>query len=159
MNAQGHFECTGASCTIGRRGDRYDIIAGMWTFVTTDRAIARIDDRSYAYFGWWRRDLRENETYSYYPFFGIAPDCDDRRRPTPSVHGNDRRLAPPSIMLTGSASYRGPAIGQYAIYQPLNGQSGTGEFTADAELTANFGNDGHALRNGDELQQRRRVGR
>ena len=139
MNAQGHFECTGASCTIGRRGDRYTVIAGTWVFKATDRAIARIDDRSYAYFGWWRRDLRENETYSYYPFFGIAPDA---------TTGGNQPLQYSATSdanafgnLTGSATYAGAAIGQYAIYQPLNGQSGTGAFTADAELTANFGND------------------
>ena len=139
MNAQGHFECTGAPCTIGRRGDRYTVIAGTWVFKTTDRANARLDDRSYAYFGWWRRDLRENETYSYLPFFDIAPNATTGGGVTleysatsdPTAFGN----------LTGSATYAGDAIGQYAIYQPLNGQSGTGAFTADAELTANFGND------------------
>ena len=138
MNAQGHFECTGAPCTIGRRGDRYTVIAGTWVFKTTDRANARIDDRSYAYFGWWRRDLRENETYSYLPFFDIAPDATTGGGATLQYSATSDTAA--FNALTGSASYRGPAIGQYAMYQPLNGQSGTGAFTADAELQANFGN-------------------
>ena len=137
MNASGHFECTAAPCTIGRRGNRYTV-SGTWMFKTTDRAIARIDDRSYAYFGWWRRDLRENETYSYLPFFDIAPDATTGGiQPLQYSATSD---ATAFGNLTGSATYAGPAIGQYAIYQPLNGQSGTGAFTADAELQANFGN-------------------
>ena len=142
MGASGHFECTEAPCTIGRRGDRYVVIGAdtdTWRFVTTDRAIARIDDRSYAYFGWWRRDLRENETYSYHPFAAVAPDAPTGGTDTLQYSATSDTTN--FNALTGSASYRGPAIGQYAIYQPLNGQSGTGEFTADAELTANFGNE------------------
>ena len=64
--------------------------------------------------------------------------CDNRRRPTLQYSATSDETN--FDALTGSATYAGPAIGQYAIYQPLNGQSGTGEFTADAELTANFGN-------------------
>ena len=139
MGASGHFECTGqAACTIGRRGDRYTVISGTWVFKTTDRANARLDDRSYAYFGWWRRDLRENETYSYLPFFDIADDATTGGGATLQYSATSDETN--FDALTGSATYAGPAIGQYAIYQPLNGQSGTGEFTADAELTANFGN-------------------
>lgn len=140
MNAQGHFECTGAPCTIGRRGDRYTVIAGTWVFKTTDRAIARIDDRSYAYFGWWQRERRENGTYSYLPFFGVAPDAASGDNTTANLQYSATSDTAAFNALTGSASYRGPAIGQYAIYQPLNGQSAAGEFTADAELQANFGN-------------------
>ena len=139
MNASGHFECTVAPCTIGRCGDRYTV-TGTWVFKATDRAIARIDDRSYAYFGWWRRDRRENETYSYLPFAAVAGTATTGGGQTltySATAGGGTNFD----ALAGSATYAGPAIGQYAIYQPLNGQSGTGEFTADAELTANFGND------------------
>ena len=40
--------------------------------------------------------------------------------------------------LEGSATYEGPAIGQYAIYQPLGTQSNHGAFKATARFTANF---------------------
>ena len=43
--------------------------------------------------------------------------------------------------LQGSATYEGPAIGQYAIYQPLGDQSNHGEFKATARFTANFDRD------------------
>ena len=137
QSASGHFVCTG-TCTVGRRGDRYDLVSGSWTFVTTDRANVRLDDRSYAYFGWWRRDLRENETYSYLPFATVAPDATSGGGATLQYSATSD--ATNFNLLTGSATYRGPAMGHWAMYQPLNGQSGTGEFTANAELQADFGN-------------------
>ena len=122
--ASGHFHCRSDACTIGRRGNSYVFPgASVWEFVTTDRATARIDDRSYAYFGWWRREQRSNETFSYLPFFDIAENA---------MTGGGQTLSYTATtgsgfdLLTGSATYRGPAIGQYAIYQPLGGQSGTG---------------------------------
>ena len=135
--ASGYFHCMSAACTIGRRGNSYVIVAGTWEFVTTDRATARIDDRSYAYFGWWRREQRDNETFSYVPFFGVAPNAETGGGTTlqySATAGGGSAFD----NLTGSATYRGPAVGQYAIYQPLGGQSGTGAFTAQAELAANF---------------------
>ena len=146
MGASGHFECgrtDTSACIIGRRGNRYTIESGLWTFETTDRANARIDDRSYAYFGWWRREHRENDTYSYLPFVGIAPDA-ETGGDKPLAYSVKEASSAAFNNLTGSATYTGPAIGQYAIYQPLNGESGTGEFTADVELTANFGTDNTA---------------
>ena len=40
--------------------------------------------------------------------------------------------------VTGIATYQGPAVGQYAIYQPLGDESSHGAFTATATLTADF---------------------
>ena len=40
--------------------------------------------------------------------------------------------------VNGTATYSGPAVGYYAIYQPLGTQSGHGEFSATATLTADF---------------------
>ena len=54
--------------------------------------------------------------------------------------------------LQGSATYEGPAIGQYAIYQPLSTQSNHGEFKATARFRANFDRQ-HAL--GERLRVRR----
>ena len=39
---------------------------------------------------------------------------------------------------TGSATYRGPAAGRYAVYEPDTGESGIGSFTASATLQADF---------------------
>ena len=35
--------------------------------------------------------------------------------------------------VSGTATYQGPAVGYYAIYQPLGGQSGTGRFQRHGE--------------------------
>ena len=142
MGASGHFECTGqTACRIGRRGDRYIVVSGDWVFKTTDRAIARHADRSYAYFGWWQRQRRENETFSYLPFAAVAGPATTGGGQTLNYAASATNDTQSDFNeLTGSATYRGPAIGQWALYQPLNGQSGAGEFTAQAELTANFGN-------------------
>ena len=43
-----------------------------------------------------------------------------------------------STAVNGTATYSGPAVGYYAIYQPLGTQSGHGEFNATATLTADF---------------------
>lgn len=137
QGASGHFECTGAAaCTIGRRGDRYVTVSGTWVFKTTDRATVRIEDRSYAYFGWWKRQQKSNETYSFLPFAGIAGDATTGGNATLQYSATSDTTA--FNALTDSATYRGPAVGQYAIYQPLGGESSTGAFTARTELTANF---------------------
>ena len=89
------------------------------------------------YFGWWRRQQGSNETFSYVPFAGIAPDTMEGDGDNLSFRATND--VPNFTLLTGSAAYRGPAAGQYAISQALGGQSGTGAFTARAEFTANFG--------------------
>ena len=125
--ASGHFHCAAAECTIGRRGDRYVIVDGPWTFHATDRARALVDDESYMYFGWWRREQRSDGSFSYAVFSG-----------TDGGHLATSNGGTQFDALGSSATYRGPAVGQYSIYQPLGAQSGTGSFTAQAVLTADF---------------------
>ena len=125
--ASGYFHCTAQPCTIGRRGDRYTIVEGTWAFHTTDAARALIDDKSYMYFGWWKREQKSNEMLTFETFHGVKAAAY-----LATVDATNFNL------LGGSATYRGRAIGQYAIYQPLGAQSGTGSFTASAMLTANF---------------------
>ena len=129
--ASGYFHCTGQDdCTIGRRGDRYTLESGTWTFHTTDTARALIDDKSYMYFGWWKREQKSDETQSFQTFYDVT-----------NAHSATEDNGDNFDLLTGSATYRGPAIGQYAIYQPLGAQSDSGSFTASAVLTADFSND------------------
>ena len=119
--ASGTFECSG-TCTITHRGgDVYEASSG-WTFITSASARVSVDDDSYMYFGWWKRDQKTPRSLTFATFSGGAHEVDDIP--------ND---------LTGTATYTGQAAGQYAIYQPAGGESGTGSFTASAELTANFG--------------------
>ena len=41
--------------------------------------------------------------------------------------------------MTGTATYKGPAVGYYSFYEPLGSNSEYGEFTAKATLRADFG--------------------
>ena len=125
--ASGYFHCTAQPCTIGRRGNRYTVVAGTWAFHATDAARALVDDASYMYFGWWKRELKSDESLSFQTFAGGMPA--DHSATTNATAFN---------ALTQTATYRGPAVGQYAIYQPLGAQSSAGSFTASAVLTANF---------------------
>ncbi len=134
QGASGYFQCAAtqsAACTIGRRGNRYIEVAGEWSFHATDTARALVDDKSYMYFGWWRRVQTEDGTQSFQRF----------RNGLSSDHAATIGSGSAFTALTGSATYRGPAAGQYAIYQPLGTQSDSGSFTASAVLTADFDSD------------------
>ena len=121
--ASGHFQCETQPCTIGRRGDRYTIVAGTWTFHATDTARALVDDKSYMYFGWWKHEMSDG-SLAFASFSGGVYSA------TADATNFDA--------LGGSATYRGPAAGQYALEQPAGSDSSAGSFTASAELTANF---------------------
>ena len=124
-DASGYFHCTAQPCTIGRRGDRYIIVSGTWTFNTTDAARALVDDKSYMYFGWWKHEKSDGLAFATFSggMHSVTTSSDND-------NGFDE--------LGGSATYRGPAVGQYAIHQPAGSDSSAGSFTARAELTANF---------------------
>ena len=121
--ASGTFTCTSSDadgCSVFNSGATYTF-NGTWTFKTSSSATVRVPDTNYMYFGWWRqKDNTEAFTYNTFSMPGIAP-------------GGGSFDA-----LTGSATYEGPAIGLYAIYQPLGAQSGHGEFKATARFSANF---------------------
>ena len=126
--AGGRFHCTASAddgCTVHHTGSGYEFLAGTWTFVTSSKT-PKFDlaDQSHMSFGWWRRQTTSGEpSFSYSTFsnegFGAT------------AAGFNR--------LTGTYTYEGPAIGQYAIHQPLGTQSNLGEFKAAARFTANFG--------------------
>ena len=124
--ASGHFECTGGTCTVERLGNRYVVGSGEnWAFFTPDSAKVSQDDQSYMYFGWWKREQKSDGTLSFATFSGGV---------------NSATSAAESFnLLTGRATYSGPAVGQYAVHQPAGSNSGAGSFTARAELVANFG--------------------
>ena len=122
--ASGHFECSAAQCTIGKRGDRFIVVAGPWNFLAADTARALVDDESYMYFGWWKHEMSDG-SLAFARFSGGVNSA--------TTGGGTSFDA-----LGGSATYRGPAAGQYALEQPAGSESGAGSFTASAELTANF---------------------
>ena len=133
--ASGYFQCTSAratdnGCKVEHRGDRYKVSGPSgttWTFTTSASSRVSVPDKSYMYFGWWIRQKLDDESFSFATFADVS-DTEGHQ-----VYNFNN--------LGGTAEYEGPAIGRYAIYQPLGAQSGHGEFTATARLEANFTTD------------------
>ena len=129
--ASGYFVCEPApadqKCSVKRLGNRYLVDNGTWTFYVRGTATVSQDDQSWMYFGWWKREQLSDGVLSYASFSG---GVNSAMRSADTDNEFDD--------LTGSATYRGPAVGQYAIYQPAGSDSGTGSFRASAVLSANF---------------------
>ena len=121
--ASGTFSCGVALCIVRNTGNGFLVDEGALTFEAPESRTVKVADEDFMYFGWWRRTNNDG-TFSYGRFRdeGIAP-----------VAGT------PFTQLEGEATYVGPAIGQYALYEPLSTRSNHGEFKATARLTANFG--------------------
>ena len=125
QGASGTYRCSSemsdTDCTVQNSGDHF-VFLGPWTFRpssgTTDVVI---DDSEFMYFGWWSQQTIADESWAFRTFHG----------PTGS-----RDAAVDDV--SGTATYQGPAVGYYAIYQPLGTQSGHGDFSATANLTADF---------------------
>ena len=93
-----------------------------WMFNPLDNAMVSQPDSAYAYFGWW---LHQDEN---------GPEVDVFHGVTDLAAAGD--TFPP---LGGTATYKGPAAGKYAIDPVAPGTYASGgHWTADATLTANF---------------------
>ena len=113
------------SCSVQYTGASYIVGAGTWTFRTSKSAKVGVPDASYMNFGWWRKQIIDSGAFSYGVFSNTG------------TGGNRSGYSD----LERTATYEGPAIGQYAIYQPLGTQSNHGSFKATARLSANFDTD------------------
>ena len=116
--APGTYSCSGAACTSAVASSDGGVqLTGTWTFTPNTGAMAGIPDDRYANFGWW---LRKADTgYLIRRFVGSN---------TPST--------PDITTVAGTATYTGPAVGLYSIYD--SGPKG-GHFLAEAELKVDFG--------------------
>ena len=125
--ASGDFYCSGPpSCEVTRKGNIFVVPNNQWKFVTDASRTVSQDDESFMHFGWWRRMDVESGSLSFASFSG-------------GTNGVSSGGARSFTQVFGPVTYNGSAVGQYAIYQPLGGQSGAGSFTARARLTADFG--------------------
>ena len=125
--ASGTFQCSGGACTVRHTGGGY-VLDGDWTFRTSKNSKVNVPDGDFMSFGWWRQKTNDaTGAFAYGTFSSIGVNS--------AVSGNG------FATLQGSATYEGPAIGQYAIYQPLGTQSNHGEFKATARFAANFDTD------------------
>ncbi len=122
----------GCRVSVGNYGQYF--LAANWSFKYDEDAevVFEGQDTSFAYFGWWVRENKGDGMPRVISSFvgtqggGIGASSD--------VTG-----------MSGTATYEGPAAGQYAIHDPLNGESEAGEFTATAALNAKFGNSSNTV--------------
>ena len=130
--ASGEYRCTAATATsCGSIESSMGIrLAGTWVFDPDSGAMAMQADTSYAYFGWWL-NKGTTEGVEAGAFHGVT-----------DLTGADAKLAVPTSIdaLGGMATYSGSAAGKYAINPGLSTASG-GHWTADATLTADFGDE------------------
>ena len=127
--AKGNYFCpSSGTCSVGvgkvGPGVRNFSLTTDWYFVHDEGAKVKAYDSSYMYFGWWVRNGADGMPGAVSAFY--------------RAEGGRVDLAPAGTTLSGSATYEGPAVGQYAIHDPLNGKGDGGEFTATARLKAVF---------------------
>ena len=128
--AAGDYVCTGVqggicTSTIGPDGVGIKLAgAGTWTFDPDSGAMASTPDADYQAFGWWLRKSSDGYKADHFNFNNVA---DDRKAKVTD--------------LNGTATYSGPAAGQFATYSALGEGAASGAFTAAAKLTADFNAD------------------
>ncbi len=133
--AAGEYRCseggTAGSCASieSAAGVR---LTGTWLFDPDSGAMAMMVDPSFAYFGWWLNS-GTTEGVETGVFHGVTDGT-----------GDDELLgaleATSFNPLGSTATYTGAAAGQYAIRPSLSSAS-SGSWTADATLTADFGDE------------------
>ena len=133
QGASGTFRCnaasTGVDCTVENRGGSFNFV-GDWDFIPSSGTVQIVvPDAQYMWFGWWARQTVRLADPPAQPTETWAFQAD---------HGGTRAVSVLSAA-TGPATYKGPAAGRYAVYEPDTGDSGIGSFTASATLQADFG--------------------
>ena len=124
--ASGVYVCTpttGGECTSSvRHGGGYSLAGGSWKFVPAAGAEVSAPDIEYQYFGWWLRQTGDASSIGIF-HVGLGSALDEFRN-LPA--------------LQGPATYRGPAVGKFAI-EPRIGEPSAGDFAATATLEVDFG--------------------
>ena len=131
--ASGTFTCASAtemSCRVTNEQGHFRFV-GPWVFTPLSASASiRVQDSEFMYFGWWAQQANDDRTWMFRTFHGPAGT---------EAMGNRSTFAEIS-QLTGSATYQGIAVGQFAYYQPFGGGlSAGGDFNARATLAATFG--------------------
>ena len=129
--AGGMYTCASAtattSCRVTNQNDHFRFV-GPWVFTPSSSAKVRVEDAEFMYFGWWARETNPGGAWTFRTFHG----------PTGTDGNGNRSSADEISQLSGTATYKGPAVGYYSFYQPQTTHSEYGEFSAKATLTANF---------------------
>ncbi len=132
--AKGTYFCpVSGTCTVGTGvgggGFGGYFLSADWYFVHETGAKVLERDLSYMYFGWWVRNDADGMPAAVSAFYQAVGGGVELATDGKSLNVNRGR----------AATYEGPAIGWYAINDPLNEKGDGGEFTATAKLKAQFG--------------------
>jgi hypothetical protein len=134
LGVSGTYTCGTADCALSRDmgTENFTLGAGNWQFTPAEDAMVMVPDQDWMVFGLWLTAPNDpNGTHRIGQFY----DGMDPYRP-------DGNAFP--VALTGTAEYKGGAFGLYEIdREERDGQLSRDEgglFTAEATLTADFGN-------------------
>lgn len=123
----GAYRCSGATCSVTLDdGGMPTAMGGAWVFVPDSEALVHVPDYDHLYFGWWL-DEGASGAYAFQTFADAV-----------GIPGSAGNVAPAMV---GTATYRGAAAGLWATVDSAGGRvtsGASGEFTAEAVLTANF---------------------
>ena len=123
--AAGSFRCSSAGTCVSRVDDATGVsLEGGWYFVANDGAMVSTPDPDYLRFGWWVRDDGTDATV-----VAFAEEVG------PAFKSAGIQA------LQGQAKYVGGATGKVSVYDPLVARDIAGAFTANATLTAKFGDE------------------
>ena len=135
----GNFVCTTGPCTASTDSDgNLKALGGTWEFRPDagDHFIAGgSHDEDYLAFGYWLQSTGEGDDATY--------KVGTFARGSMPFGGTE--IAAAVSALTGTATYRGSAIGMFVMKTDIDGDgkgpiaTGSGEFTANTALTARFG--------------------
>ena len=138
--APGLFSCTNSTCTVRADKGKFAGFGDSWTFTADPGATVDdlVVDADHLHLGYWMESMEGDDgmEYQFQAFsggsaaFGTNPET-----------GSNASIQP----LTGTAKYAGPAGGMY-VRNKLDpdgdvASATSGSFTANANLTANFGQD------------------
>ena len=134
--APGVFECTAVGTCMLSNNAKGELAATdqVWDFTpdAPNAAMVKDPDTAYAHFGWWLNKPEDNTDPHMTEVF---------------AGGTDMHAADVNNAIEGTARYAGPAAGKYAtktFSAGVQADAGVGHFTAKANLTAKFGDDGAA---------------
>ena len=131
--APGTFECESDNCSIRTDSDGdVDQLVGTWHFTPDPDATSYVADAKYLHYGFWLKNTTKDgaTTYNEVETFAEAPGFAVTEGTTLEV-------------VTGTAMYKGGSVGVY-VKNVLDDQANivsatSGHFSADVDLTANFG--------------------
>ena len=123
----GTYRCSGIACSATLDDQSMPTaMGGVWAFVPDSGAMVQVPDHDHLYFGWWL-DESDDGAYGFQTFADAV--------------GFPAGAGDVAAAMEGSATYRGAAAGVWATVDSARGRvtsARSGEFTAEAVLTANF---------------------